>query len=63
MFSAVAALREGGATVVGPLVMGRHVRPNFGPSEAMMSWLGRRAWDEARCCRCDGEQQHAGSLF
>lgn len=63
MFSAAAALRAGGATVVGPLVMGRHVQPTFGPSEAMLSWLTERTWDEARCCRCDGEQQQAGSLF
>mgnify|MGYP003373114443 FL=1 len=63
MFSAVAALRDGGATVVGPLVIGRHVQPTFGPSEAMLSWLKERVWVEARCCRCDGEQQNAGSLF
>ena len=63
MFSAVAVLRDGGATVVGPLVLGRHVQPTFGPSLAMLSWLQERVWDEARCCRCDGEQQNAGSLF
>ena len=63
MFSAVAALRDGGATVVGPLDLGRHVQPTFGPSLAMLSWLKERVWDEARCCRCDGEQQNAGSLF
>jgi hypothetical protein len=63
VFSAAATLKEAGAIVVGPLVLGRHVQPNFGPSEAMLSWLGGRAWNENRCCRCDGEQQRAGSLF
>lgn len=62
MFSAVAALRRaGGATVVGPLVIGRYCSRPLG-HQAMLSWLKERVWVEARCCRCDGEQQN-GSLF
>lgn len=63
VFSAATALSDAGATVVGPLVIGRHVRPNFAPSEAMMSWLKGRSWDERRCCRCAGEFQNPNRLF
>lgn len=57
LFSAVAALRDAGASVVGPVVLGRHINPGWGPSQVLLSWLGDRTWDEARCCRCDGEHQ------
>lgn len=63
LFSAVAALRRAGATVIGPVVLGRHVQTSWAPSEEMMSWLSERTWDEDRCGRCDGEQRDAGALF
>jgi len=56
MFSAVAALRVAGAVIVGPVVLGRHVRPHWEPSREMLSWLQSREWDQQRCCRCDGER-------
>lgn len=63
MFSAVAALREAGAVVVGPVVLGRHIQPDWGPSAELLSWLRARTWDEARCCRCGGERANPGQLL
>lgn len=63
LFSAVAVLREAGAVVVGPVVIGRHVRAGWGPSNDLLSWLQRRRWDEGRCCRCDGEVADVGRLL
>ena len=55
IFSAVAALREAGADVVGPLVIGRHIRRDWAPSQALLDWLARRKWDQRRCAHCGGE--------
>lgn len=63
LFSAVAALRDAGATVAGPLVVGRHVLPAWPPSRQMLSWLAPRTWDEHRCCRCDGERAQPGQML
>ncbi len=63
IFGAVAALREAGAVIVGPVVLGRHVQPSWGPSQKMLAWLQARPWDEARCCRCDGEYAQPGQLL
>lgn len=63
IFGAVAALREAGAVIVGPVVLGRHVQPSWGPSQKMVAWLQARPWDEARCCRCDGEYAQPGQLL
>lgn len=63
LFSAVAALREAGAEVVGPVVLGRHVQPGWEPSRDMLSWLRPRVWDETRCTRCNGERVNPGRLF
>ena len=63
LFSAVAALRRSGATIVGPVVLGRHVQTSWQPSEEMMTWLGQREWREDRCCRCGGERRDEGALF
>ncbi len=61
LFSAVAALRERRAVVVGPVVIGRHVHRDWAPSDALLSWIEKRPWDERRCARCDGERR-SGTL-
>lgn len=63
LFSAVGALRLAGAVVVGPVVLGRHLQPTWGPSRDLLSWLSPRPWDEGRCCRCDGERADPGRLL
>ncbi len=66
IFSAVAALRHAGAEVVGPLVIGRHIRPDWEASHQLLHWLARRNWDEQRCARCHGEYREepaSGGLF
>lgn len=63
LFSAVAALREAGAEVVGPVVLGRHVQPGWEPSRVMLSWLRSREWDDTRCARCNGERVDPERLF
>lgn len=61
--AACSALVAAGATIVGPLVIGRHVRPEWGPSASMLEWLKERTWSEDRCCRCDGEFKVPGSIW
>jgi hypothetical protein len=65
VFGAAAALREHGATVVDPVVIGRHIQPTWPPSAELLSWITTRPWDENRCARCAGERPHAAhaSLF
>ena len=60
--SAAAVLRAGGAEVVGPVVLGRHVEPGWGPSARMLDWLRGRRWEPSRCCRCDGEMRDLDAL-
>ena len=62
-FSATAALRAAGATVVGPLIIGRHVRADWAPSVEMLSWLRAVPWSEDTCARCGGAGQEPASLF
>jgi hypothetical protein len=57
IFSAVIALRRSGAQVVGPVVIGRHVQPEWPHSSELLSWLKKRPWDEERCARCNGERR------
>jgi hypothetical protein len=63
LFSACAALRDAGAQIVGPLVIGRHVRSNWEPSAQLLGWLTGREWDETRCCRCSGERDDPGAFL
>lgn len=63
LFSAVAALRDAGATTVGPVVLGRHLKPSWPPSRELLAWLASRTWDEKRCCRCWGERAHPGQML
>jgi hypothetical protein len=62
LFSAAAALRQHGASVVGPVVIGRHIQRTWGPSANLLSWIEKRPWDESRCARCAGERR-SGTLF
>ncbi len=64
LFSAAGRLRLEGASIVGPIVLGRHVRPIWAPSSAMLKWLDSRPWDSRRCCECSGEfRLPQGDLF
>ena len=63
LFSAVAALRDAGAAIVGPVVIGRHLQPSWEPSHAMLSWLRPRPWVDERCCRCDGERANPDQIL
>ncbi len=64
LLSAHHALSAAGATVLGPLVIGRHVNiADWPPSDAMMKWLRSRRWDETRCCRCAGEMRDPNALL
>lgn len=63
LFSAVAALRQAGAVVIGPVVIGRHIRPDWPPSRELLRWLDGRSWEESRCCRCDGERVNPGQML
>lgn len=62
LFSAAGALRQQGALVVGPVVIGRHVQRSWPPSAELLSWIRHRPWDESRCARCAGERR-GGALF
>jgi len=63
VFSAVAALRQAGAVIRGPLVLGRHLRPDWDPSRELLAWLRYRPWVDSRCCRCDGELARPGQML
>ena len=64
LFSAAGRLRLGGASVAGPIVIGRHVRSSWAQSSSMLKWLASRTWDASRCCECSGEfQLPQGDLF
>lgn len=63
LYSAVAALRQEGGLIVGPVVLGRHVRRSWTPSQHLLSWLQERTWEEDRCGRCAGEQIKPSRLF
>ena len=62
LFSAATALRERGATIVGPVVIGRHIQRSWPPSATLLSRIANVAWDESRCARCTGEHPRT-SLF
>lgn len=54
VYSATGALRAAGASVVGPLVIGRHVNPSWPDSQVLLEWLADQPWDEANCVHCNG---------
>jgi len=63
LFSAIAALRQRGVIVVGPVVIGRHIQRSWPPSRDLLEWIEDRSWDESRCARCGGERRSEASLF
>lgn len=63
LFSAATALRRAGALVAGPVVIGRHVNPDYPTSEPMLRWLRGRQWDDGRCGRCAGERADEASML
>ena len=54
LFAAHQALTDAGAEVAGPLVIGRHVRPDWPPSAELLQRLKSMQWSVTRCCRCAG---------
>lgn len=58
LFSAAAALRQHGAVVIGPVVIGRHIQRSWAPSNELLSWVEERSWSEDRCARCEGEPRN-----
>ena len=42
------------AVVIGPVVLGRHVRPDYIPSKPMLECVRSAKWHPRRCCRCAG---------
>lgn len=57
LFSAAASLRNSGATVAGPVVIGRHIQRSWPDSSELLTWLEKRPWDATRCARCAGEHR------
>lgn len=45
-------LADGGATIIGPLVIGRHFRPNFPTSVDLWDCLQSHTWSLDRCGIC-----------
>lgn len=54
MFSAYEALRQAGAMVVGPIVIGRFLRLGWEPSDRLHQHLLRTRWEDSACLRCSG---------
>lgn len=54
IFGASKVLSDAGATVLGPLVIGRHVRPYYGASADLLKRLRKVTWDPTKCGRCHG---------
>lgn len=52
IFNAYHTLTNAGATVVGPVVLGRHIRPDWPPSKALLQRLEPIRWNPTECCRC-----------
>lgn len=54
IFDAHQALTSAGAIVAGPVVLGRHIRPDWEPSKALLQRLEHTQWRPTECCRCAG---------
>jgi hypothetical protein len=51
-FAAHAALRSAGASVVGPVIIGRFMRPEWEPSQRLLDSLRDQPWEPHHCARC-----------
>ena len=69
VFPAARALAAAGADVRGPLVIGRHFRPEWASNDAIWAQLRHAEFDPSKCARCDGYQfnprlrDHEPTLF
>lgn len=52
VFSATHALRAAGATVETILVVGRHIKPSYPPTAAMLDQMKGQRWSEDDCVVC-----------
>jgi predicted amidophosphoribosyltransferase len=63
VFSACETLRQAGATVVGPVVIGRFLRLGWEPSDRLHQQLSRTRWEDSACLRCSGGVHFGDSLL
>ena len=54
VFPVARALQAAGATILGPLVIGRHFRPDWGENRAIYNKLRSLPYDGHSCARCAG---------
>ena len=48
------AVIDAGGQVVGPLVLGRHMRRGWRPCDELLKRLSEFHWDPTKCCICSG---------
>ena len=58
--AAHSALVEGGAEILGPLVIGRHFRPDFPTSMGLWNCLEKQRWSLDACGLCEPVECRAG---
>lgn len=63
VFSACETLRQAGAIVVGPVVIGRFLRLGWEPSDRLRQHLSRTRWDDRACLRCSGGVRFGDSVL
>jgi len=56
------ALSKGGANIVGPLVIGRHLRPDFPTSIELWNCLEKQRWNLDACGLCGPVDCRAGPM-
>ena len=54
LFLAHQTLLEAQAVVIGSVVLGRHVRPDYVASKPMLGCVKSAKWHPTKCCRCAG---------
>lgn len=52
LYSAFEALMRVDAKVVGPVVLGRHIRPDQPRRQELLQRMKAMEWDDSKCCRC-----------
>ncbi len=63
VLSAVGRLKRSRAKSITPLVIGRFLNPNWGPTAELLEWLRAEPWVSSRCARCGGAQDPMPELF